>query len=321
MMIGVLGTAAIAFRRFMPSLMKCGFFEFGGVASRDIAKTSKFTDLYGGKGYDSYESLLDDSGISCVYIPLPPALHYTWAKKALERGKHVMLEKPFTISLKNTSALIEFAKEKKLALHENYMFQYHGQIDWIKSKIPDLGDLRLIRIDFGFPFRGAEDFRYNKSLGGGALFDCGGYTIKLASMLLGDSARLISADLQRGRGLEVDLYGNAVLTNDEGLTAQISFGMDNEYRCSLDIWGARGSLSTDRVFTAPADFEPVLLIKSGSDIFETKLPADDAFEKSMAFFQDCILNKSGRELSYTDILRQSELIEDCIKRYSGQRQN
>ena len=120
------------------------------------------------------------------------------------------------------------------------MFVYHTQLDWIRKKISEgtIGEVRLIRIDFGFPFRGANDFRYNKALGGGALLDCGGYTLKLASLFLGDSAKVTASQLNGKDGFEVDIYGSATLTNNEGLTAQVSFGMDNSYKCSLEVWGS-----------------------------------------------------------------------------------
>ena len=309
MKIGILGTSDIAFRRFLPALEKCSLFEFAGIASRDPAKTQKFTDLYGGRGFEEYEALIEDEEICCVYIPLPPSLHFEWALKALERGKHVMIEKPFTTSFTDTSVLIELAQEKNLALHENYMFQYHSQIDWIRSKLPELGDLRLIRLDFGFPFRSGSDFRYDKILGGGALLDCGGYTLKLASLLLGETARITTAMSGYTNNFNVDIYGSATLVNNERLTAQVSFGMDNSYRCSLDAWGNIGSLSTDRVFTAPEGFEPKVNIRSADGMAEHKLEPDDSFEKSIDHFAKSINDINTRTGNYVEILQQAVLLE------------
>ena len=69
--------------------------------------------------------MLNDESVDCVYIPLPPAFHYEWAKKALLAGKHVFLEKPSTTSLKYTEELVKLAEERGLVIQENYMFQYH----------------------------------------------------------------------------------------------------------------------------------------------------------------------------------------------------
>lgn len=329
--IGVLCPSEIAFRRFMPALMKCDHFEFAGVSSASAEewfgeptaelvyaekeKAAKFTNTYGGKLFDSYLSLLNCPEIDAVYIPLPPALHFKWAKKVLENGKHVLLEKPFTTNLHDTETLIKLAKEKNLAVHENYMFVYHSQIEWIKQKLNDgeIGEIRLIRIDFGFPFRGANDFRYNKELGGGALLDCGGYTVKLASMFLGDSTRVAVSRLNYKNDFEVDIYGSATLTNNDGLTAQVSFGMDNSYRCNLEIWGSTGTLFTGRILTAPEGFEPTVTIKNAEGEQSFTLPADDTFRKSIEFFGECVADKKLREREYGAIQKQSENVQKIIK--------
>jgi hypothetical protein len=191
------------------------------------------------------------------------------------------------------------------------MFLYHSQIKYIINELKNntIGDLRLIRIDFGFPFRGKEDFRYNKEMGGGALLDCGGYTIKLASVFLGESAAAVQSRSHKKEGFDVDIYGTATMINDEGLTAQLSFGMDNEYRCSLDIWGSDGSLFTDRILTAPEDFSPSLQIKKGGKTEKKQLPPDDTFRKSIEFFYECIMQNETRTTNYKSILKQAELVE------------
>jgi predicted dehydrogenase len=336
--IGVLCPSEIAYRRFLPSLKKVPAFEYEGIAVADRPewfgaapgeealeeekrKAGKFRESYGGRVFRSYRRLLSDPDIDCVYIPLPPALHYQWGKEALEKGKHVLLEKPFTNTLDKTLGLIELAREKGLAVHENYMFRYHRQIEFILEEIRGkmIGEVRLYRIDFGFPFRGANDFRYNKSLGGGALLDCGGYTLKLASMLLGKTARLVYSSLHYKDGFDVDIYGDAVMANKYGVTAQIAFGMDNSYKCALEVWGNGGTIQTNRVFTAPGGYEPTVRIKAGNEEKEEIVPADDCFEKSIARFYTCVTDREKREDTYKDIITQAKLlkrfIDGCNKDY------
>lgn len=328
--IGVLCPSEIALRRFMPALMKCEDFEFAGISSASAeewfgeptgelvesekSKAKKFTDNYGGRFFESYDELLSSPEIDAVYIPLPPALHFKWAKKALENGKHVFLEKPFTTAFSDTEELLKIAKEKNLAVHENYMFVYHSQLDWIKNKLPEIGEIRLIRIDFGFPFRGANDFRYNKELGGGALLDCGGYTVKLAGLFLGETAKITASQLNTKSGFDVDIYGSATLTNSDGLTAQIAFGMDNSYKCSLEIWGSEGTICTNRILTAPDGFEPVVTVKKGDEEKQFTLPADDTFAKSIDFLKQCVKNDKIRSEHYEAIYRQSQFIEGIGRR-------
>jgi len=309
--LGIIGTAEIAFRRFLPALLKNDNLEYVGVASRDLEKTKKFIETYGGVGYASYDEILNDSSIEAVYIPLPPSLHYEWAYKALNLNKHVLLEKPFTTVINDTKKLIELAQRKKLAIHENYMFEYHSQIDYAKKIINEkiLGDLRLIRIIFSFPKRSENDFRYKKELGGGALLDCGGYTIKLASILLGESARVLCSNLNYDAKVNVDLYGTATIINDEGLTAQLSFGMDNSYKCELELLGSKGNGVFNRFFTAPNNFNPTVNVNINGKEEVISLEMDDQFYNSLVVFSTCINNDEYRIHNYNKIKQQSKLLE------------
>lgn len=337
MNIGIICPSEIALRRFMPALEKIEEGHFVGLAiysakerfgenlpeqaiiedtlRKERLKANAFIETYGGVIFDSYEELVTSSEIDAVYIPLPPALHYKWAKKALENGKHVLVEKPSTISYRDSQELVELAKKRNLALHENYMFNFHNQLDTIEDiiKSGEIGEVRLYRILFGFPMRAQNDFRYNKQLGGGALFDAGGYTIKYATRLLGETAKICYAKMNYLADMEVDMYGSGVLSNDHGDVIQISFGMDNNYKCELEVWGSKGCLTTGRVLTAPAGFTPTVVIRKGNIDDSRNLPADDTFEKSIRRFMECITNKETRENNYDQIVQQAKLVDDFYK--------
>lgn len=334
--IGIICPSNIAFRRFLPALKKCENFTYVGVACatpeewfggdatgkdtsvlrKEREKAESFAKEYGGKVFEGYEALLSSSEIDAAYLPLPPALHYEWGKKALEKGKHVFLEKPSTTSAKETADLVEIAKNAELALHENYMFIYHRQISEIQNLIAsgELGDVRLIRASFGFPFRGASDFRYNREMGGGALLDCGGYPIRLARLLLGDTAKLVDGQLVESSAFGVDLYGSATLRNDAGITAQIAFGMDNAYQCKLEVWGSRATLTADRVFTPPADLSPKLTVQSNDGIKTIEVEPDDQFCNSIGVFEGCVRDAATRNERYRDIMNQSIIVDELMNR-------
>lgn len=327
MNIGIICPSEIAFRRFMPALLKNKFFNFVGlgVASLEEAggalipgqkdKANEFVNQYGGKIFNSYTDIVTSKEIEAVYLPLPPALHYKWAKLALENNKQVLVEKPSTIWLKDTEDLVKNAKERELVLHENYMFIFHKQLQDINDIVNSgrIGDVRLYRISFGFPLRALNDFRYNKVLGGGALIDAGGYTFRYATMLLGSSTKMVCAQSNFLNNFEVDMYGSATLVNDKGVTAQVSFGMDNDYKCELEIWGSKGTLLTNRVLTAPVGYVPEAIIKNGVETEFIKLSEDDAFYNSICYFKECLVNKEKREENYLRILKQAELVETFRK--------
>ncbi len=327
--IGIICPSEIAFRRFLPAIQKCDCAEYIGVAHADekewfgdrtpdpaviageAKKAQSFADVCGGTIFDSYEALLSSPDVDAVYLPLPPALHFRWAKAALEHGKHIFLEKPSTTSEKDTKELIDLAGAKGLAVHENYMFAFHKQIGEIQDIVKSgrIGNVRLYRIAFGFPQRAKNDFRYNKALGGGALLDCGGYTLKLAAMLLGETARVVYSRLNDTPDFDVDIYGSAAMVNDGGVTAQIAFGMDNSYKCELEVWGSKGFLRTGRILTAPDGFEPTAEITIGNETETVKLSADDTFRKSIEHFCKCVADETARKINYETIARQAELVD------------
>lgn len=333
--IGIICPSEIAFRRFLPSLQKADGFQYVGVAyasprewfgeklssvSKDViyniqlsekAKAVAFADTYGGRIFDSYESLISSEEVDAVYLPLPPALHFKWAEKSLQNGKHVFVEKPSTTCLVDTRDLISLAKEKGLALHEDYMFVYHNQLEAINDIVysGELGEVRLYRIAFGFPRRDAHDFRYNKALGGGALLDAGGYTMKYASFLLGMSGKLVAAKANFLPEFDVDIYGSATMVNDNGVVAQLAFGMDNDYKCEIEIWCSKGSLTSNRVLTAPVNFIPTCTIKKNQNYENRDLPSDDSFLKSIHHFSLCVNNETVRYENYKQIEHQAALVE------------
>jgi NDP-hexose-3-ketoreductase len=333
--IGIICPSEIAYRRFSPALKAhSSDFLFSGIGkasaeewygkditfdkkvneerlNRETAKCQTFIDFFGGgKIYDSYEDLVTSDDIDAVYLPLPPALHYRWAKVALQHGKHVFVEKPSTTDAKDTAELIKLATTYNLAFHENYMFIYHNQLKAVNDIVNsgELGDVRLYRISFGFPRRAQNDFRYNKALGGGALIDAGGYTLKYASYLLGETAELKTAQLNYLPEFEVDMYGSATMVNADGVTAQLAFGMDNDYKCEIEIWGSKGTLSSNRILTAPVGFVPECTIKKNQDYETRKLPADDAFGKSIDRFLECIQTSDTREEEYRLVQREADLM-------------
>ena len=329
--IGILGASDIAFRRMAPALCASNRFEYVGVAissaeewgienaeklvAGQMEKAKAFQDKFGGRIFESYHDLLTAKDVDAVYLPLPPGLHYKWGKIALENGKHILLEKPFTACLQDTEWLLGLAAEKCLAVHENFAFVYHAQIKKIKEIVDsgEIGQVRLIRAAFGFPYRGEQDFRYHKSMGGGALLDCGGYPLKLADYLLGGDAYVSDYQLLSAKNHDVDVYGAATLKNRAGAVAQISFGMDNAYKCDLEIWGSQGYLSTPRVFTPTAEMETVITIKGQTEKSITVLP-DDQFLHSAEYFADCVENSVERGKHYDAVRNQAKLFQAIINK-------
>lgn len=306
--IGILGTSDIANRRFLPALKACNEFEFIGIASREKIRAFDFISIHGGKVFEDYDDLLKSNEIDSVYIPLPPSLHFYWAKKALENGKNVLLEKPFTTNLYDSIELIRIAKKNKLMIMENFAFLYHSQLEQINQIIRKnvLGEIRLYKISFGYPIRASNDFRFNRELGGGALFDAGVYPLKLSQYLLGENLKLLASN----KFLKNDIvyYGSATLESESGLVSQISYGMDNSYKCELEVWGSDSTLIAERIFTAPTNLEVRLKIQ-GKNNETIYIAPEDQFLKMICRFSEYIDNYDSRKIVFKSILEQSKLLD------------
>ncbi len=321
MNIAILGAANIALSRFMPALDSIGSLNYIGVASNTPGKAEVFQQNFGGRIFSSYDEVISSPEVDAVYIPLPPSLHYIWARKALLNSKHVFLEKPSVLKENHAQELVAIARERGLALVENYMFEYHAQLNAIKSIIEsgDIGNLRFINSHFCFPFRGAKDFRYSKSMGGGALYDCGGYPVKLLSMLMNDGVRVEHAKLNVDERFGVDSNGIVSLSDSEGVLGQAYFGMDDTYKCTVEVLGSKGSVVSSRIFTAPSDVDIAVELTVNNKT-RKHIVRDRQFSNILNHFQQAANDLELREESYSGILNQVNLISQ-IKKYQVNYEN
>ena len=94
------------------------------------------------------------------------------------------------------------------------------------------------------------------------------------------------------------------------MVAQLAFGMDNDYKCDLEIWGSLGTITSNRILTAPVGFVPSYTIKKNQSYEKRELLADDSFYKSIMHFELCIKDEVSRIVNYKAIEQQQKLVED-----------
>ena len=277
--VGVMGCSSFAQRSMIPALRECDGAKLVCVASRQLAKAREVAAPYACDAVEGYEALLARDDIEAVYMPLPTGLHEEWSTKTLRSGKHLLVEKSFASDLASAARMVELAQAKNCLVMENFQFQTHRQWASIRSHMTsgELGDVHLVRSTFGFPPLPRDNFRWNKEMGGGALLDAGAYMTKVSQLLLGTGLAVVGASLQNDADTGVDVYGEAMFRNAKGQVAQVAFGFNYFYQCRVELLGTAGKLSTNRVFTAPPAFEPVLLIEKQGAAKERKLPADNHY--------------------------------------------
>ena len=107
---GVIGVADIAVKKVIPAMQRGEWSEVVGIASRDVERAKHAAEQLGiRKAYGSYEELLADPDIEAIYNPLPNHLHVPWSIKAAEAGKHVLCEKPISLTVEEARSLLELA--------------------------------------------------------------------------------------------------------------------------------------------------------------------------------------------------------------------
>src|SRR6476619_5460917 len=147
---GVLGTAKIALTKVIPAMQLSPWCEIVAIASRDFAKADEAAErLNIPTAYGSYEELLADNSIEAVYNPLPNHLHVPWTIKAAEAGKHVLCEKPISLTGDEAKSLLPVRERTGVKIGEAFMVDTHPQ--WIRVReLLDAGRVGDLRTVMGF---------------------------------------------------------------------------------------------------------------------------------------------------------------------------
>ncbi|MBB5958555.1 NDP-hexose-3-ketoreductase [Saccharothrix tamanrassetensis] len=309
--VGVVGCAEIAWRRTLPAMVANPDIEVVAIASRDGRRAKEFTDRFGGVPIEGYGELIDRADVDAIYNPLPLLLHAEWTERALEAGKHVLVEKPMTDSHKESSRLIDLAGSRGLVLMENYMFLHHSQHGEVRRMLDSgaIGELRGFSAAFTFPPKPAGDIRYQPGVGGGAFLDFGGYPVKVAMYFLGKHLRVGGAVFREHREFGAVLSGEVLLYTPGGVTAQLTFGMEHSYRNSYRLTGSTGRLLLDWVFTPPETHRPVVRIERQDHREEFVLQADHQFANAIDAFVRAVRTGDDLRSQHEDTLDQITLLE------------
>lgn len=313
--IGVIGCANIAERYILPTILEMQeMYRLAGAASRSSDKAAEFAGKFNTTPYSDYQALIGSGNLDAVYIPLPNQLHYEWIKKSLDHGLHVLVEKSLACREKEVIELNQLALEKGLVLMENFQFRFHSQLQYIQNLLGRnvIGELRSVRSSFGFPpFPDADNIRYSRELGGGALLDAGTYPVKISQLFLGQDIRVAGANLYVDKEKGVDIWGSAYIKQNNGpLASQIAFGFDNQYQCSLELWGAKGKIYTNRIFTAAPGFEPLVEIETAAGRETVALSRDHHFRNMLSHFYRLIASGEGVDDEYQQNITQARLINE-----------
>jgi D-xylose 1-dehydrogenase (NADP+, D-xylono-1,5-lactone-forming) len=248
---GILSTAGIN-RALIDPLREATRSELLGIASRDAARADAYAATWNiPRAYGSYEALLGDNEIDAVYIPLPNSLHCDWVVKAAQAGKHLLCEKPLALSVAEVDTMTAAASQNGVVLIEAFMYRMHPQVARVQQIIAEgmIGKVKVIRAWFTFTMRDEHNIRLIKELGGGSLWDAGGYPVSFCQAVAGaDPVEVIAWQRLNSSGVEVGTH--AQLAYAGGAVAQIECGFDLPSRRGAEIVGDKG-IMTVKDFVVP----------------------------------------------------------------------
>jgi xylose dehydrogenase (NAD/NADP) len=240
---GIIGTSRIN-QKLLAGAREADGAEVVAVASRDRARAIAYAaenDIP--VGYGSYEDLLADPSVEAVYISLPNSLHHAWTMRALEAGKHVLCEKPYTRHPGDVEEAFDLAEARDLLLMEAFMWRHSRQTARFLELLPRIGELQAIRATFSFRLEDEGNIRLRASLDGGSLMDVGCYCVSGARLLAGEEPdRVYGESLLTDEGVDRRFAGT--LHFPSGLVATIVSGFTFEHG-TLEAIGSRGTLRAD----------------------------------------------------------------------------
>jgi len=309
--IAVMGCAAIAERSMIPAIQAVPEWNLVAVSSRTSKKAEVLAGKFDCEPVVGYENLLRRPDIDAIYMPLPTGLHHEWIIKCLKAGKHVLAEKSIAYTYQSAMEMVDLAKLKNLVLMEDFMFQYHSQHDFVFEllKNSEIGDIRIFRANFGFPPLPKNNFRYDDKIGGGALLDAAGYTVRATHFIMGNNFKVKAANLYVDPDTRTNIWGGAFLDNGKGVSAQLGFGFDHFYQCNYEIWGSKGRIIAERAFTPKLEYSPLIIVEKQGGRREYTMNPDNHFVGSIKEFHRSIV-EHDMEKHHTEVLLQSRTLED-----------
>ena len=249
---GILGTGFIA-GEFARGLKFVDNANLVGIASRNGDNAEAFAKIFQvATAYDSYEKLVNAPDIDVVYVATPNHTHKDLCILALEAGKPVLCEKPFTLNAQEAKEVIAVARRQQLFCMEAMWMRFMPLVQRAKNLIESgvVGDIKMLTADFGYPFTYDPNNRFFQlEAGGGALLDRGVYGLSLAYYLLGEPLEITAQNAIAPSG--VDAQSAVLLSYPQGKLAILTQSLATYSSNQAVIMGTKGKICLEELFIKP----------------------------------------------------------------------
>ena len=317
---GILSTANIGIKKVIPAMQQGQRTTVAAIASRDLNKARQAaTALNIPTAYGSYEELLADPNIDAIYNPLPNPLHVPWTTKAAEAGKHVLCEKPLSMTVAEARSLLSVRDRTGVKICEAFMIRSFPQWLRVRELLDEgrVGELRAVTGVFSYFNIKPENIRNRVETGGGAIYDIGCYLIHASRYAFRQEPSRVIALLDRDPQMGTDRLSSAMLDFPDGQATLICSTQLIPYQ-RLHFLGTRGRIELEIPFNAPTDRPTRLFIDAtgdltGSGISTETFPAGDQYTMQGDAFAKAICDGTPVPVPLEDSIANMAVIEAIFR--------
>jgi len=321
---GVLSTANIGLKKVIPAMQRGQYASIAAIASRDLAKAKKAAaDLDIPTAYGSYEELLADPSIDAIYNPLPNQLHVPWTIKAAEADKHVLCEKPLSLTVAEAESLLAVRARTGVKIGEAFMVNCHPQWLRLRELLDEgrIGQLRSIAGFFSYFNIDPNNIRNQVESGGGALMDIGCYLIHASRDAFAQEPTRVVALIDRDPQMRTDRLTSAILDFPGGHSIFTCSTQLISYQ-RIHFLGTHGRIEIEIPFNAPPDQPTRLFIDPTGDLFGGGLttevfPVCDQYTLQGDAFSKAVLEDTEVPVPIEDAIKNMAVIDAIFKSASS----
>jgi predicted dehydrogenase len=317
---GVLSTASFGLQKVIPAMQRGQLTTVDAIASRDLARAQKAArDLGIPRAYGSYEELLADPAIDAIYNPLPNQLHVPWTVRAAEAGKHVLCEKPLSLTADEADALLAVRSRTGVKIGEAFMIRCAPQ--WLRLReLLDqgrVGELRSVMGFFSYFNVDPNNIRNQLESGGGALLDIGCYLIHSSRFAFRQEPTRVVAKIERDPKMGTDRLSSAILDFPAGQSIFTCSTQMVPYQ-RIHFLGTRGRIEIEIPFNAPNDRPTRIFIGDGGDLTGSTIktetfPVCDQYTLQGDAFSQAILENADVPVSLENGIRNMSVIDAVFR--------
>lgn len=335
---GILGSARVC-ERLLPAIIEAPNSQLVAIASRREGAAKATLQKYAHAGfdqsavrcYDNLQALIDDPNVEAVYCPMANSEHAVWAIKAINAGKHVLIEKPMAITLADVEAIEAAAINNKVKVMEGFMYRFHPQHERVREIVASglIGDVLSARASYSFLMRPARMYRIASGVehGGGAMWDIGPYAIHTLRWCMGLSNG--AQQWQPAEPLSViahakfnqvgaDIVNSGILDFGRDAEGRARFGhfdisFERSRKSEYEIIGTKGWVKCHSAWIFQNDVPVISWALEDGKYTEERFAPSNHFNLEIEHFSDCVLNDKAPYLTFADAKANCKVMELALR--------